>query len=194
MEDAWTVLKDHHKLHVAKIDSLVYESGDLIEKIFKKTKRLLFWKFKRQLNLFSSELILDQFLEKKIPNIAIEYIDSLVGYGVFAQEKIPAFAFLGEYVGLVRKRTPKIDSNNDYIFRYLTVGFFQSLIIDAETMGNFTRFINHSSNPNLSSRFIVHEGQYHIVFITNRRIEKGEQLTYDYGPTYWSGRASPLEF
>jgi SET domain-containing protein len=65
-------------------------------------------------------------------------------------------------------------------------------VIDAEEKGNFTRFINHSDEPNLTSRWIVVDGIYHVILFANQLIPKGTQLTYDYGPNYWSQRPGPL--
>ena len=59
--------------------------------------------------------------------------------------------------------------------------------------GNFTRFLNHSFKPNVSSRGMVIDNLYHVIFFANKKIEKDEQLTYDYGPTYWNTRPYPQE-
>jgi SET domain-containing protein len=65
-------------------------------------------------------------------------------------------------------------------------------VIDA-TKGNLTRFINHSIHPNLKPIHVFYEGFYHLIFLALRRIEKGTQLSYDYGKNYWYIREKPVE-
>jgi SET domain-containing protein len=130
---------------------------------------------------------------EEVPHI-IDKVNPLVGFGVFATQSIPYLTYIGEYAGELRARKRKTDRSNNYIFGYM-VGFFGTpWIIDASKKGNFTRFINHSFHPNVNSRGVIVDGLYHIIFFANRRIEKGEQLTYDYGPTYWNKRSYPQEF
>jgi len=125
----------------------------------------------------------------KLPPVSIRWIDEEFGYGVFADRYIPAHAFIGEYTGTIRKRMPRIDKNNDYCFEY-TIGDWlrNPYIIDAEKEGNFTRFINHSDDPNLETRSVYANGVMHIILITTTEIEKGEQLGYHYGDYFWKKR------
>ncbi|MBS0616507.1 MAG: SET domain-containing protein [Verrucomicrobia bacterium] len=70
--------------------------------------------------------------------------------------------------------------------------------IDALKKGNFTRFINHSSKPNLVADFYrIPKNSYgltpsplEIVFKVEKTIHPGEQLLFDYdgdgADTYWS--------
>jgi SET domain-containing protein len=53
-------------------------------------------------------------------------------------------------------------------------------IIDATFYGNKARYINHSCDPNLKSDKLVVNGETHIIFMANRFIESGEELTFDY--------------
>ena len=193
LENPWVVLKGEDQKPVFEVKKLVFDQPCFKEKIKKSTNRLLRWGPMRKLNRFTSDLLMEDFILQNQSEVEIKYIDSLIGYGVFSNQVIPALKFVGEYVGIVRRRDRKKDRDDDYIFRYIRTGLFQPLVVDAEECGNFTRFINHSLTPNLSSRWIVHEGIYHIVFMTNRLVKKGEQLTYNYGPGYWSQRANPLE-
>lgn len=125
-------------------------------------------------------------------NVSIEKVNPLVGYGVFAQVDIPALTYIGEYTGVVRKKRKRKDLFNNYIFRYQIGSKEAPYIIDAQDQGNFTRFLNHSLEPNLTSRWIIHDGITHIIFYSNKLIRKGEQMTYDYGPIYWRSRSHPV--
>ncbi|CAM9563229.1 unnamed protein product, partial [Chrysoparadoxa australica] len=58
--------------------------------------------------------------------------------------------------------------------------------------GNFTRYINHSSeNANLD--FEVDQANRLVTFETIRRVKKGEELVFDYGEDYWSTYEGDIE-
>ncbi|MBI2743236.1 MAG: SET domain-containing protein-lysine N-methyltransferase [Chlamydiales bacterium] len=127
-------------------------------------------------------------------DFVIRWIDGKVGYGVFATKDMAPFAFVGEYTGEVRKRV-RDDKRNSYCFTYL-IGDEKksSYIIDAEKKGNITRFINHSDTPNLEPISVFSGGVMHVILLTRTWIQKGQQLTYDYGEDYWKKREKPLLF
>ena len=53
--------------------------------------------------------------------------------------------------------------------------------IDAETFGGVGRFINHSCDPNLYFEFVrISHFIPHVAFYANRKILKGEELTFMY--------------
>ncbi len=120
------------------------------------------------------------------PPVLIRFIDRKVGFGVFAMQKIPACSYVGEYTGIVRKRMRRNLHQKDYIVRY---GAFQldkqKLIIDAETGGNFTRWINHSPTPNLTLQSVYYRGMPRMIFTALQEIKEGVQLTFDYGSFFW---------
>jgi euchromatic histone-lysine N-methyltransferase len=62
-------------------------------------------------------------------------------------------------------------------------------VCDAKFYGNFTRFINHSCEPNVVGirTFTSHQDDRfpHISFFTNQDIPAGTELTLNYGDTYW---------
>jgi len=125
----------------------------------------------------------------RLPSVSIRWIDEGFGYGVFAERDFPAGVFVGEYTGLIRKRTPRTDRTNDYCFEY-TIGDWlrNPFIIDAKGQGNFTRFINHSDDPNIETLSVYADGVMHIVFLTMEPIERGTQLGYHYGDYFWKKR------
>ena len=59
-----------------------------------------------------------------------------------------------------------------------------SLRSAAHAAGTVTRFINHSCEPNCEARDVEidcsDDRMIHVAFFTQRRIEAGEELTYDY--------------
>lgn len=128
----------------------------------------------------------DKELRKGLhPPISIRYIDSEVGYGVFSGKKIPACTYVGEYTGIVQQRTPKQLRDKNHCLRYTLWEGKVNFAIDAEQKGNFTRFINHSSKPNLGLQSIYWRGVSRMIFISLKEISEGSQLTFDYGPLFW---------
>ncbi|CAI4230867.1 unnamed protein product [Auanema sp. JU1783] len=109
------------------------------------------------------------------------------GWGVRALSKIPAGAFLGEYTGELlhdAEANRRIDS---YLFE-TTVGE-NTYTVDARLFGNFTRFINHSCEPNSKVCMVVwdwHNDQLnHICVFASRTIARGEEITISYGDHWW---------
>ncbi len=66
------------------------------------------------------------------------------------------------------------------------------IIVDASKSGNFTRFVNHSEEPNLKARckLVKCKGgsQIVVVFIAKRTLFENEPLLLNYGPGYWKGK------
>ncbi|ANG65953.1 SET domain-containing protein-lysine N-methyltransferase [Chlamydia gallinacea 08-1274/3] len=130
-----------------------------------------------------------------MPPIAICWINAYIGYGVFARERIPAWTYIGEYTGILRYRQAIWLDENDYCFRYpLSPGFWKYFTIDSGSQGNFTRFINHSDQPNVEAIGVFQDGLFHIIIRTMQTIEAGEELCYHYGPLYWKHRRKRAEF
>jgi hypothetical protein len=129
-----------------------------------------------------------------IPNVFIKWIDYHKGYGLFALSNLKKDSFIGVYTGHVRKHKKRLDRKNGYCFEYQTLFSKKTpFTIDAKYGGNYTRFINHSFNPNLSLFLAYCKNIMHIILVTNRDIEKEEELTYDYGENYWKKREKPRD-
>lgn len=120
------------------------------------------------------------------PAVSIRFIDEEVGFGVFAGQKIPACSFVGEYTGIIQETKRKFAKDKKYCVRYSVPQMGRShFIIDAEKMGNFTRFINHSAHPNLSLQSVYWRGMPRMIFIALKEIEEEAQFTFDYGTFFW---------
>jgi SET domain-containing protein len=99
---------------------------------------------------------------------------SIHRWGVYAGEEIPANRKVIEYTGeRISRRETKIRASRplNYVF---TLDKYWSL--DGSVGGSGAEFINHSCDPNLSSRIV----KGHVIYFSNRRIRKGEELTVDY--------------
>ena len=171
------------------VERLEFQTDAIIEKVLKKSKQSI---KKKELSI--REKWLGIHFQKEVsdgymPKISIRWIDEVLGYGVFAEEDIPLGAYIGEYTGLVRKRARLKDKKNDYCFEY-TIGdwIYNPFIIDAKNQGNFTRYINHSEDPNLESLAVYVDEVMHIIFVALKPIKKGMQMCYHYGDYFWKKR------
>lgn len=172
------------------LDHLEFQSDKMTRRVFKHSAKAM-----RKKELSIREKWIGTHFHKEIsysylPLVSIRWIGDQIGYGVFAEKDIPAGAYIGEYTGLVRKRRRLSDRKNDYCFEY-TIGdwVFNPFIIDAKAQGNFTRYINHSDEPNLDPLSVFADGVMHIVFVTKKSIPKGQELSYHYGDTFWKKRS-----
>jgi uncharacterized protein len=128
------------------------------------------------------------------PKTQIKWINRRVGYGLYAGENLMENSYLGEYTGIVRRNDRRYFTPiNNYCYEYpVPDSIGRSHVIDA-THGNLARFINHSDNPNLKPVPVFIDGFFHVIFLTLKGIKEGEQLSYDYGPSYWYTRSRPTE-
>ena len=95
-------------------------------------------------------------------------------YGVYAEEPIPANRKVIEYTGerLNRKRAKQRDQGT-YTYLFALDAYWT---LDGAVGGSGAEVINHSCEPNLISR--VMKG--HILYMSLRCIDPGEELTIDY--------------
>lgn len=114
------------------------------------------------------------------------------GLGVYATEDIPAGVFVIEYVGEVVKMSSLADKYSRlgaddpcYIIQYkehLSTHKTVVTCVDASSYGNYSRFINHSCNPNLAMIPVrIDSVLPHLSLFTTRTVEKSEELSYSYG-------------
>jgi len=102
------------------------------------------------------------------------------GFGLKILEKVGVGDLIMEYAGeAIDSTTKKIRTNephDDYYIMSLTQGWF----IDARMVGNLSRFINHSCDPNCISKQIVVKGQHRCGIYAKRNIGANEFLSIDY--------------
>jgi SET domain-containing protein len=99
---------------------------------------------------------------------------SIHRWGVYACEVIPPRRKVIEYTGerISRRETKRRDGRGlHYLF---TLDSYWT--IDGAVGGSGAEYINHSCNPNLRS--VIMKG--HILYVSTRWIEPGEELTVDY--------------
>jgi histone-lysine N-methyltransferase EZH2 len=146
--------------------------------------------------MLSHQLTGQHFKWKSVPApaaVSIRFIDSKIGFGVFAEQDMADGEFIGEYTGKVISETAGEDFS--YLHSYPSLTWGQEdvlLVVDALTMGNETRFINHSDSGGLSHKEdYFFNGHWHILYKVGSAVVKGEQLFVNYGEGYWKGQPEP---
>jgi SET domain-containing protein len=179
-----------HYTHLSHID---FESSEERQEVW----RLGMEAWERKEVTSEADQLGKQFIKKieegYIPAVSVRFINNQVDCGLFAEESLEGRCYVGEYTGVVRKNDRRyLEPLNNYCYTYPVLDEIgRNYVIDA-TKGNLTRFINHSYTPNLQPIYVFYEGFFHLIFLAIRRIEKGEQLFYNYGQNYWKLRDSPL--
>jgi Proteins containing SET domain len=127
-----------------------------------------------------------------IPDVILRWIDASLGWGVFAARSFKPREYIAEYTGVLRK-WKKSDRKNGYCFEYVyESGKSTPFLIDASEEAGIARYINHSEKGNLELKLATIGSITHVILLTKRPIEKGEQLSYHYGPAYWAKRPPPI--
>lgn len=121
-----------------------------------------------------------------------------IGLGVFVRpgHTIRAGTFLGEYLGEILPADAPEGNTSAYAFTMAGDdgdgggggGGGPELLVDAETHGNWTRFVNSSCRPNVEA-LPEQVGKVRVVvFRALRNIKAGEQLFIFYGQGYFETR------
>ena len=141
-----------------------------------------------------------------------------LGHGIFLHPKAKPLKrgqVIAPYSGEVTIMPQSGSSDSDYIFSLISnirmtkkeqllldkgqkyhPRRLYSLDLDAEKMGNFTRFINHSEKPNIAAHLLrvptnsygLSPSSLEIVYIAEKTIRPGEQLLVCYedeAKSYW---------
>jgi len=114
-------------------------------------------------------------LDREAMRFALEYRKSKIHrWGVFALEDIPARRRVIEYTGQrIDAREVVRRSVRPHVYHFW-IG--KKWALDGAIDGSGAEFINHSCDPNLTSR--LRNGR--IWLVSRRKIAKGEELAFDY--------------
>ncbi|KAK6089679.1 hypothetical protein P3W45_001321 [Vairimorpha bombi] len=122
---------------------------------------------------------------KSVPKKTYVYPSTVAGYGCFAGESIKQGEFVIEYVGEIIDKDEGQRRSNFYDAKKVSYLFDYSFenktgFIDANYIGNNSRFINHSKCPNIYSKIVEVDKIRRICFFALRDIKIGEELFFDY--------------
>jgi SET domain-containing protein len=105
-------------------------------------------------------------------------------------QRIAAGEWLGEYLGEVLPAAAREAQTSAYAFtlRGYAADRVPELVVDAQTHGNWTRFVNSSCRPNVAAT-PEQIGKVRIVaFRAETDIAAGEQVLINYGRDYFAER------
>lgn len=106
------------------------------------------------------------------------------GLGLFATKRYKKNDLIIEYTG---ERIPDEEADrraNRYLFEINS-----KWTIDGSGRENTARYINHSCRPNSEPE--VDERKKRIFIYAKKRIDPGDELTYDYGKAHWNEYIKP---
>ncbi len=105
------------------------------------------------------------------------------GLGLFARRSYEQGEFVAEYTGrkITTEEADKLSTR--YLFE-----IDENWTIDGSPRTNIARYMNHSCTPNCESDVV--DGR--ILITALRDIEKGDELTFDYGEEYFDEFIKPL--
>ena len=115
---------------------------------------------------------------------AVRVKRSSAGLGLFAAEPIKKDQFIIEYTG---ERITEEEANRrggKYLFEVT-----DTLTIDGTGRENAARYINHACKPNAEAEHDEDEDRIYIR--AKKNIAPGEEITYDYGTTYFKEYIEP---
>lgn len=105
------------------------------------------------------------------------------GLGLYAARDLDKHQMIIEYIGEIirsdltdiREKRYEDQNRGIYMFR-----LDDDRVLDATMCGGMARYINHSCDPNCVTECVEVDRDLHIIIFANRRIQRGEELCYDY--------------
>ncbi len=105
-------------------------------------------------------------------------------FGVYAEERIPANRKVIEYTGeRLNRRETKLRGEGEYTYLFTLDKYWT---LDGAFGGSGAEIINHSCESNVVSRIM----KGHIIYMSLRVIEPGEEITVDYNFEYVGDQTS----
>ncbi|CAB3379589.1 Hypothetical predicted protein [Cloeon dipterum] len=105
------------------------------------------------------------------------------GLGLYAARDLERHTMVIEYIGeiirteLAEAREKQYEERNRGIYMFR---LDEERVIDATLSGGLARYINHSCNPNCVAETVEVDRDFRIIIFAKRRINRGEELAYDY--------------
>ncbi|XP_069504020.1 histone-lysine N-methyltransferase 2C isoform X2 [Ambystoma mexicanum] len=105
------------------------------------------------------------------------------GLGLYAARDIEKHTMVIEYIGTIIRN--EVANRKEKLYESQNRGVYMfrmdnEHVIDATLTGGPARYINHSCAPNCVAEVVTFEKGHKIIISSNRRIQKGEELCYDY--------------
>ncbi|EAA05242.4 AGAP011192-PA [Anopheles gambiae str. PEST] len=105
------------------------------------------------------------------------------GLGLYAARDLEKHTMVIEYIGEVIRTEVSEMREKQYEARNRGIYMFrldEERVVDATLSGGLARYINHSCNPNCVTEIVEVDRELRIIIFAKRRINRGEELSYDY--------------
>lgn len=106
------------------------------------------------------------------------------GLGLYTKVPIKRGARVIEYTGKHLTEEEANRRGGQYLF-----DVNKNLTIDGSGRENLARYVNHSCKPNCYAE--INSSETRVYIFARRRIEPGEELTYNYGKGFWNEYIKP---
>ncbi|PPQ72753.1 hypothetical protein CVT26_003033 [Gymnopilus dilepis] len=116
-----------------------------------------------------------------------EVKESEFGLGLFLLENCEEGDLISEYVGeiIFEETIISRDLHAKHKGRSYVFDLNSTSSLDSAYYGNETRYINHRSPPNCSTKVRLVNGEHRIGVFANQPMIAGSELFIDYGPKFW---------
>lgn len=106
------------------------------------------------------------------------------GIGVFVERMMRENIVVDPYVGVMTTRDPRDTKYYTAKLKNVTRDK-KPVFLSADTVGGTMRFVRHSCDPNIRFEELDDKTGPKLVLTARRKIEKGEEITVDYGRSLW---------
>lgn len=120
---------------------------------------------------------------KRAENVVVK--KSKAGLGLFALTPFKRGDFIIEYTGELLQTEEADRRGGKYLFI-----INDDWVLDGKGREHTGRYINHSCKPNAEAE--SDEDARKVRILARKKIEPGEEITYDYGKEYWNEYIKPL--
>jgi SET domain-containing protein len=122
--------------------------------------------------------------KKPLPKTYFKVKRGINGFGLFAAQDIPRNTYLMDYAGKLLTTAQADEKGGQYLFEINS-----HWTIDGTNRKNLARYINHSCRPNCETD--TRDREKRVVIYTIRNVKAGDELSYDYGKSFWNEYIKP---